>query len=114
MCPMPRALYSSTSVLVSGATRSAVSGRPSSLLNEPSAATVGPAAANTAASRSFVDVLPDDPVTPTTVQPTAATTAAASAPRAAWASSTTTAGPPVLRVASEATAPAATAAAAKS
>ena len=47
---------------MSGSTRSAVSGMPSSLLNDPAVATVGPASARTAASRSLVEVLPCDPV----------------------------------------------------
>src|SRR5881628_3413379 len=66
MCPGPRALYSATKVRVSASTRSTVSGSPTSLLNEFSGATVGPSAPNTAANRSFVEVLPDEPVTPTT------------------------------------------------
>ena len=41
MWPTPRALYSSAAKRVSGVRRSAVSGRPSSLLNEPCGASVG-------------------------------------------------------------------------
>ena len=49
--------------------RSAVQGSPSSLLNDPGGATVDPSGARTAASRSLVEVLPELPVTPTTVRP---------------------------------------------
>ncbi len=49
--------------------RSTVSGSPISLLNEPNVATVAPAAASTWASRSFVLVLPCEPVSATTRSP---------------------------------------------
>ena len=109
---MPRALYSSTSVWVDAVTRSTVSGSPISLLNEPAGATVSPAAPKTAASRSFVEVLPDEPVTPTTRVPVFASTPPASAPSADSVSATTTDGASTGRSATAATAPAATAAAA--
>ena len=75
MCPRPRAESSSTRWRVAASARSAVQGRPSSLLNDPGGATVGPSGARTAASRSFVDVLPELPVTPTTVRPASLSTA---------------------------------------
>ena len=69
MWPVPRAENSSTRWRVSASARRAVQGRPSSLLNDSGGATVGPSGASTAASRSFVEVLPELPVTPTTVSP---------------------------------------------
>ncbi len=69
--------------------RSTVHGRPSSLLNDPGGATVGPSGASTAASRSFVEVFPELPVTPTTVSPGRARTACA----ASRASAPSTAAP---------------------
>jgi hypothetical protein len=69
MCPGPRAENSSTRWRVPVWARSAVQGRPSSLLNDPGGATVAPSGASTAASRSLVEVLPELPVTPTTVVP---------------------------------------------
>ena len=72
--------------------RSAVQGSPSSLLNDPGGATVGPSGARTAASRSFVEVLPELPVTPTTVSP-ASTVSAATLCAARRASAARTAAP---------------------
>ena len=137
MWPRPRADISSTRNRVSASARSAVHGCPSSLLNDPGGATTDPSGDSTAASRSFVDVLPDDPVTPTTVSPDSvvsrSTLARASLPSAASTAapdpsrscsrasaplpdvpsgSTTIAGTPTGRAASTATAPAATAPAA--
>ncbi len=60
----------------SAVARSTVHGWPSSLLNEPGGATTSPSGASTAASRSLVDVLPDEPVTPTIVSPPATSSAA--------------------------------------
>ncbi len=71
--------------------RSTVHGWPSSLLNDPGGATTVPARSRTARIRSLVDVLPDDPVMPTTVRPSSispVTDADASA-----ASAASTAGP---------------------
>ena len=68
MCPRPRAPSSSTRYRVRSSARSTVSGCPSSLLNEPGA-TVGPSRSVTWASRSFVVVLPDEPVIPAIVSP---------------------------------------------
>ncbi len=67
--PMPRAPISLTRKRVPASTRHAVSGAPISLLNEPGGATVGPAAPSTWAMRSLVEVLPEEPVTPTTTSP---------------------------------------------
>ena len=75
--------------------RSTVSGTPSSLLNDPAARPSAPARASTCASRSLVLVLPDEPVTPTTVQVRAAgrrTRAGEPAERGDRTSSTTTRG----------------------
>ena len=47
MCPMPRADISSTRKRVEASARSTVSGRPISLLNEPSGAMVGPRCSTT-------------------------------------------------------------------
>lgn len=136
--PTPRADSSSTRNRVVSSARKAVHGWPSSLLNEPGGATTGPSSASTAASRSLVEVLPEEPVTPTTVKPPAATNRSTLA-RASFASAdstaapepsvspattaefagnvpglgaTTIAGTPTGRAASTATAPASTAAAA--
>ena len=59
--------------------RSTVYGWPISLLKLPGGATVSPARESTAAMRSFVDVLPADPVTPTMVSPCAAVSSRATA-----------------------------------
>ena len=53
---------------MSGSTRSTVSGRPISLLNDSAAAHGRAGRPSTWASRSLVLVLPDEPVTPTTAQ----------------------------------------------
>lgn len=118
---------------MSAVARSTVQGCPSSLLNDPGGATTSPSGASTAATRSLVDVLPDDPVIPTMVSPPATSSAAtaraslasaastaapdpsascSSTPASASAASTggaTMAGTPTGRAASTATAPAATA-----
>ena len=97
---------------------STVYGYPSSLLSEPVGATVGPIPVSSWATMSLVVVLPDEPVSPTTVNPgNRSTTAWASAAIAVSWSSTSTVGMAVApgggtRVASTATAPAACAAAA--
>ena len=64
--PTPRAPISRTRKRVSGVARSTVSGRPSSLLNEPAVATVEPASLSTRASMSLALVLPWEPVIATT------------------------------------------------
>src|SRR5262249_58347218 len=98
---------------VSAVARSTVYGWPRSLLNDPGGATVGPSRDSTWASRSLVEVLPEEPVTPTTVSSgSRASTPRARSASAASTSGTTTAGTPTGRAASTATAPAATAAAA--
>ena len=125
---------------MSSLARSTVHGVPSSLLNEPGGATTSPSGASTAATRSFVEVLPDEPVMPMIVSPPATSsvaTAAASLRQsgehcgaravgvvfenagsvsvpASVRGATTIAGTPTGRAANTATAPAATAAAAKS
>ena len=65
--PTPRAPISSTRYRVLSSIRSTVSGRPSSLLNEPAVATVGAPSASSRASMSLTDVLPWEPVIATTV-----------------------------------------------
>ena len=65
----PRAPISSTSSRVSRSHRQMVRGTPRSLLYEPTGAIVGPSAGSIEASRSFVVVLPVDPVTATTRKP---------------------------------------------
>ena len=75
--------------------RSAVYGWPSSLLNDSGGATTwsgrSTALRSTAAIRSLVDVLPDDPVTPMTCRPWSATSAVTDAlASAASAASTST------------------------
>ena len=119
MWPMPRADISSTRYLVDSSARSTVSGRPSSLLNEPTGAIVGPSRSTTWAVRSLVEVLPDDPVIPMTVADgSRRSTSRASAPRATVTSAVTITGTSwtsgIGRWESTATAPALTAAAAKS
>ena len=141
MLPGWRADISSTRKSVDSVARSTVHGWPSSLLNDPGGAITSPSGASTAAMRSFVEVLPDDPVSPMMVSlPAANRAATALANRASAAStaapepsascsrtpaptsaapgcaagSTTMAGTPTGRAARTATAPASTAAAAKS
>ena len=66
MCPTPRAPISTTTASVSSRAPSKVNGNPSSLLKERSLAAVTYDVASTDASKSLVDVLPTEPVTPTT------------------------------------------------
>ena len=75
-----------------GSVRHTVRGTPISELKDSCAATVGPSPASTCAIRSLVLVLPDEPVTATTVRswPAASTTSRASSPNAVSVSSTTT------------------------
>ena len=112
MWPIPRAPISATRKRVVGVTRHTVSGTPISPLSELTGATVSPAVDSTAASRSLVLVLPDDPVMPTMRSSGArSTTPRATCPKAVCTSSTTTvATPSTGREPSTATAPAATAA----
>ena len=56
---------SATKNRVDALTLSAVSGRPTSLLNDPTGATVPPSSLSSAWSRSLVVVLPTEPVMPT-------------------------------------------------
>ncbi len=113
MWPTPRAEFSSTRYRVPAVARSTVYGWPSSLLNDPGGATVGPSRDRSWASRSLVEVFPEEPVTPTTTRPgSRSSTACASSASAASTSGTTTAGTQTGRAASTAAAPAATAAAA--
>ena len=91
MWPMPRAPSSATRKRVAGSTRHAVSGTPSSLLRLPTGATVGPAVSSTWASRSLVEVLPWEPVMPTTRRPPStarSTSRRATRPRAITGSAT--------------------------
>ena len=93
MWPMPRAPISTMRKRVCGSTRKTVSGTPTSELREPTGATVGAALESTLASRSFVEVLPEEPVMPMTVRwGWRSTTARASAASPSWMSSTTTHG----------------------
>src|SRR6476659_8173019 len=64
--PKPRMASSRMQTSVSGSSRQSVSGTPISLLKLASAATVRAADAHNAARMSFVDVLPLEPVLPTT------------------------------------------------
>src|ERR1700728_2925470 len=90
MWPMPRADISRTRYFVVSSARSTVSGSPISLLSEPSGAIVGPMRSTTWAVRSLVEVLPDEPVMPTTVAPgSRSRTARASRPRATVTAATT-------------------------
>ena len=93
MWPMPRADISRTRYLVDSSARSTVSGRPSSLLKEPTGAMVAPSRSTTWAVRSLVEVLPDDPVIPMTVADgSRRSTSRASAPRATVTSAVTITG----------------------
>ncbi len=124
MLPTWSAPISTTRKRVSGSARNTVSGTPTSPLYDPTGATVGPWVASRAASRSFVVVLPAEPVMPMTVvgecSRTRRTTSRASAPIASTASSTMIAGCAapsgacVARSASTAAAPAPSAASMKS
>ena len=80
--PMPRMPISQTTTSVSGSMRVRVSGRPISLLCPPSAATVRACGRQSAARMSFVEVLPVEPVIPTTRAELWARTALPSAARA--------------------------------
>ena len=84
---------------MSSSARSTVSGRPISLLCDPAGATVAPTATSTWAMRSLVDVLPEDPVTPTTVQvrQPVERPLRARRPRAAWGSGDHDAAAPAAR-----------------
>lgn len=64
--PKPRMPISTTTARVVSSMRQRVSGRPSSLLLLPRVATTGPKSASIARKRSFVVVLPLEPVTATT------------------------------------------------
>ena len=64
MCPTPRAPISSTTHCAPSGALSRVSGRPSSLLKEPSLAAMRNVDARQPARRSLVVVLPTDPVMP--------------------------------------------------
>ena len=75
--------------------RNTVHGWPSSLLNEPGGATTSPSGASTAASRSLVEVLPDEPVMPTMVSPPSTSSAATAAASRASAASTAAPAPSV-------------------
>ncbi|CPU48486.1 Uncharacterised protein [Mycobacteroides abscessus] len=88
MLPGRRAESSSTKNLVDSVARSTVQGWPSSLLNDPGGATTSPSGLSTAAIKSFVEVLPDEPVIPTIRSPRAVSRRATSAASAAVAAST--------------------------
>ena len=92
MWPMPRAPISATRYRVCSSIRLTVSGTPSSLLRLPAGATVGPAVSSTWLSRSLVEVLPCEPVMPTTRSPPAvarSTRCRANRPSATSGSATT-------------------------
>ncbi len=67
--PLPLAPISMTAAFVPLGAFARVSGTPSSLLNERSLAAVGHRVAMAAAHRSFTEVLPTEPVMPTTSEP---------------------------------------------
>ena len=69
MCPAPREPISITATSVSSWAFTSVSGTPSSLLKLFSLAVTTWSRARAAAARSLVDVLPTDPVMPTTRSP---------------------------------------------
>ncbi len=69
MFPGKRAPISSTTAPASGGASSSVIGSPISLLNDAALACTTNAGASAAAVRSFVDVLPAEPVTPMTAAP---------------------------------------------
>ncbi len=84
ICPRPRMPISSTMTSVSSGLSRMVTGRPCSLLKLRGLAAVRRVLPSAAASRSLVEVLPTDPVTPTTAsgrreraQPPSAISAAA-------------------------------------
>ena len=91
MLPGCRADISRIRKSVSGPARNTVHGCPSSLLNEPGGAITSPSGESTAARRSLVEVLPDEPVTPMIVSPPATSCAATAA--ASFASAASTAAP---------------------
>ena len=67
MWPMPRAPISHTTACVPGGTDRIVSGRPISLLNDSGLAATDSVAPSAAAVKSFVHVLPVEPVMPRNV-----------------------------------------------
>ncbi len=91
MCPRPRAPISTTTTSVPAGALARVSGTPSSLLNDFRLAAVTSRREKIDASRSFVLVLPTDPVMPTTRSGSRSRAAPPRAVRAAPVSATTTA-----------------------
>ncbi len=86
ICPTPRIAISSTSTSVSGGASRTVSGRPISVLRFSRLAWTRPG--SSAREMSLTEVLPTDPVIPTTRAPSARRQASASAWSAASGSST--------------------------
>ena len=89
MWPRPRAPISTTTASVPSGALARVRGTPSSLLNDFGLAAVTSRRANTDASMSLVDVLPTDPVMPTTRSGSRSRAARPRAVRAAPVSATT-------------------------
>ena len=89
MWPRPRAPISTTTASVPAGALTRVRGTPSSLLNDFRLAAVTSRRANTDASMSLVDVLPTDPVMPTTRSGSRSRAARPRAVRAAPVSATT-------------------------
>ena len=114
-CPAPRMPISSTKNSVASSACKIVKGTPTSVLKDPTAATVRPAELSTCARRSLVLVFPLDPVMAMTLHfSLCSRTQCASAPRASTGSPTTMQGASSGRLANTAVAPLATALAAKS
>ena len=87
ICPAPRIAISSTRTSVPSGAPRIVSGSPISVLRFCGGRRHPPAGATIAASRSFVEVLPVEPVTPMTLAPSSCRQATASACSAASGSS---------------------------
>ena len=95
MCPGPLLPISHTPASVAPSAARIVRGSPTSLLNEASLATTRNRSASTAAVRSFVHVLPVDPVMPTTYAESADRSPRARSSSAAPGSRTATTGPSI-------------------
>src|SRR4051794_23976157 len=94
ICPAPRIAISTTSTSVPGGAPSMVSGRPISVFRFWAVATTRRCGASIPASRSFVEVLPVDPVTPMTRARSARRHAVARRPSAPSGSSAASSTPP--------------------
>ena len=92
ICPVPLVPISITADSTSSSALASVSGTPSSLLNDFSLAVVRNLEESAAAARSLVDVLPTEPVIPTTVAARRSRPARPKASNAAAVSATATRG----------------------